>query len=152
MTTKFDQACNVIHCLLKALDLNGFTPNLTSNLYPVEFDQSNKKVCIRFVPKKSTGGSGNKPSSSRGGNGSHGVFTKATPKKDGKAYCRFPGLQHPSSFTNITTPQWMRDITPPQVSQGLEGLLRQQEEKEEEGCEPCREELSHKACKDGGHR
>ena len=35
MTTKFDQACNVIHCLLKALDLNGFTPNLTSNLCPV---------------------------------------------------------------------------------------------------------------------
>ena len=40
MTTKFDQACNVIHCLLKALDLNGFTPNLTSNLCSVEFDRA----------------------------------------------------------------------------------------------------------------
>ena len=32
----------------------------------------------------------------------------------------------------------MRDIPPPQ---GLKGLLRQKEEKEEEGCEPCQEEL-----------
>ena len=35
MTTKFDQACNVIHCLLKALDLSGFTPNLRGvKFYP----------------------------------------------------------------------------------------------------------------------
>ena len=41
------------------------------------------------------------------------------------------------------TPQHTRDIPPPQVPQGLEeGLIRQQEEKEEEeGCEPCQEEL-----------
>ena len=31
-------------------------------------------------------------------------------------------------------PQWMRDIPPPQVLQGLEGLIRQKEE--EEGHEP----------------
>ena len=36
----------------------------------------------------------------------------------------------------------MRDILPPQVPQGLEeGLIRQQEEKEEKGCKPCQEEL-----------
>ena len=35
----------------------------------------------------------------------------------------------------------MRGIPPPQVPQGLEeGLVRQQEEKEE-GCKPCQEEL-----------
>ena len=39
-------------------------------------------------------------------------------------------------------PQWMRDVLPPQVPQGLKGLLRQQEEEEEEeGCEPCQEKL-----------
>ena len=43
-----------------------------------------KKVCIGFIPKNSTGGSGGKPSS-RGGDGSHGGSTKATPKKDRKA-------------------------------------------------------------------
>ena len=36
MTTKFDQTCNVIHCLLKALDLNGLTPNLTGQIRPVK--------------------------------------------------------------------------------------------------------------------
>ena len=35
----------------------------------------------------------------------------------------------------------MRDVLPPQVPQGLEGLLRQEEEEEEEGHEPCQEEL-----------
>ena len=33
----------------------------------------------------------------------------------------------------------MRDVLPPQVPQGLEGLIRQQEE--EEGCEPFQVEL-----------
>ena len=33
--------------------------------------------------------------------------------------------------------QWMRDVLLPQVPQGIEGLLWQ----EEEGCEPCQEEL-----------
>ena len=46
---------------------------------------NHKKVCIGLVPKKSTGGSGSKPSSGRGSNSSHGGFSKATPKKDGKA-------------------------------------------------------------------
>ena len=47
---------------------------------------NHKKVCIGLVPKKSTGGSGGKPSSSRGGgNSSHRGSSKATPKKDGKA-------------------------------------------------------------------
>ena len=46
---------------------------------------NHKKVCIRLIPKKSTGGSGSKPSSGGGGNSSHGGSSKATPKKDGKA-------------------------------------------------------------------
>ena len=50
MTTKFDQACNVIHCLLKALDLNGFTPNLTSNLCPVKLGVNP----LRLRPPNST--------------------------------------------------------------------------------------------------
>ena len=46
---------------------------------------NHKKMCIGLIPKKSIGSSGGKPSSGRGGNGSHGGSTKATPKKDGKA-------------------------------------------------------------------
>ena len=45
-----------------------------------------KKVCLRFVTKKPVTGSDSKPSSSGGGDGSHGGFTRATPKKnDSKA-------------------------------------------------------------------
>ena len=47
---------------------------------------NHKKVCIRFVAKKSAAGSDSKPSSGRGGDGSHGDSTRATPKKrDSKA-------------------------------------------------------------------
>ena len=46
---------------------------------------NHKKVCIGLIPKKSTGGSGGKPSSSGGSDGSHGGPSKATSKKDGKA-------------------------------------------------------------------
>ena len=46
---------------------------------------NHKRVCIGFVTKKSTMGSDCKPSSSRGGDGSHGSSTKAAPKKNGKA-------------------------------------------------------------------
>ena len=46
---------------------------------------NHKKVCIGFITKKSAAGSDGKPSSSRGGDGSHGSSTKATSKKDSKA-------------------------------------------------------------------
>ena len=46
---------------------------------------NHKKVCIRFITKKSAAGSDGKPNSGGGGNGSHGSSTKATPKKNGKA-------------------------------------------------------------------
>ena len=46
---------------------------------------NHKKVYIGFVAKKSAAASDVKPSSSRGGDGSHSSSTKATPKKDSKA-------------------------------------------------------------------
>ena len=46
---------------------------------------NHKKVCIRFIAKKPATGSDGKPSSGRGGNGSRGSSTRATPKKDSKA-------------------------------------------------------------------
>ena len=47
---------------------------------------NHKKVCIRFITKKSATGSDSKPTSRGGGNGSHGDSTRATPKKrDSKA-------------------------------------------------------------------
>ena len=46
---------------------------------------NHKKVCLRFA-KKPAAGSESKPSSGRGGNGSHGGSTRAIPKKkDSKA-------------------------------------------------------------------
>ena len=46
---------------------------------------NHKKVCIRFVAKKSAAGFDGKPSSGGGGDGSRSGSTKATPKKDSKA-------------------------------------------------------------------
>ena len=50
MTTKFDQACNVIHCLLKALDLNGFTPNLRGGqiLSPPQSNLTGHKLLVKL--------------------------------------------------------------------------------------------------------
>ena len=42
---------------------------------------NHKKVCLGFVTKKPAAGSHSKPSSSRGGDGSHSSSTRATPKK-----------------------------------------------------------------------
>ena len=42
---------------------------------------NHKKVCLRLVSRKSTGGSDGKPRSSRGGNSSNRGSSKATPKK-----------------------------------------------------------------------
>ena len=83
---------------------------------------NHKKVCIGLIPKRSTRGSSSKPSSDRGGNGS----TKATPKKDGKAPATDSkgSSAPPACLADITKLQWMRDIPPPQVPQGLKGLLR----------------------------
>ena len=45
---------------------------------------THKKVCLRLTSRKTTRVPDSKPSSGRG-NSSHGVSSKATPKKDGKA-------------------------------------------------------------------
>ena len=42
---------------------------------------NHKKVCIGFIAKKPATGSDGKPSSSGGGNGSHGASTRATPRR-----------------------------------------------------------------------
>ena len=52
---------------------------------------------------------------------------------------RLLGLQHPTCLADTTILQWMRAIPPRQVLQGLEGLIRWQEE--EEGCKAHQEEL-----------
>ena len=70
-----------------------------------------------------------------------GVLPRLPPRRMARLLPQTPRLQHPSCLADITTLQWMRDIPPPQVPQGLKGLLRQKEEKEEEGHEHCQEEL-----------
>ena len=60
---------------------------------------NHKKVCLGFT-KKSAAGSDSKPSSGRGGDGSHGSSTRATlKKKDSKAFAansQGSGAQTPS--------------------------------------------------------
>ena len=87
---------------------------------------NHKKVCIGLIPKKSTGGSGSKPSSGRGGNGSHGGSTKATPKKDGKA--------------------------PTTDSQGSSALPASQTSPHHSGRETSHHHKSHKDSKDSGEK
>ena len=97
---------------------------------------NHKKVCIGLVPRKSTRGSGGKPSRGGGGNGSHGGSTKATSKKDGKAPTA--DSQGSSAPPALQTSPCCSGRETSHHLQGLKGLLRQ---KEEEGCEPCQEEL-----------
>ena len=51
---------------------------------------NHKKVCIRFIPKKSTGGSGSKPSSGGGGNGSHGILARLLPRRMARLPLQIP--------------------------------------------------------------
>ena len=58
---------------------------------------NHKKVCLRFFTKKPATGSDSKPSSGRGGDGSHGSSTRATPKKkDSKLPLQTPRAPAPS--------------------------------------------------------
>ena len=99
---------------------------------------NHKKVCIGLIPKKSTRGSGCKPSS-RGAMAAMRVLAQLLPRR--MACSRLPGLQCPSHFADITMPWWMRDVPPPQVHQGLKGLWQKNEKEEEEECKPYQKEL-----------
>ena len=109
---------------------------------------NHKKVCIGFITKKSTTGSDGKPSSSGGGNSSHGSSTKATPKKNGKA---------PTAGSQGTSTQPASQTSP--CRSGREASHHHKSHKDskdssgekKKDASPAGKNSSHKACKDGGH-
>ena len=110
---------------------------------------NHKKVCIGLVPKKSTRGSGGKPSGG-GGDGSHRGSTKATPKKDGKApttdsqgSSAAPALQTSPCRSGRETSHCHKSHKDSKDSSG--------KKKKKKAASPARKSSSHKACKDGGH-
>ena len=110
---------------------------------------NHKKVCIGFITKKSTTGSDGKPSSSEGGNGSHGSSTKATPKKDGKASATdsqgsstLPALQTSPRHSGRETSHHHKSHKDSKDSSG----------EKKKDASPARKSSSQKVCKDGGRR
>ena len=110
---------------------------------------NHKKVCIVSITKKSAAGSDGKPSSGRGGNGSHGGSTKATPKKDGKA----PAADSQGSSTPLAL-----QTSPCRSGQEVSCHHKSHKDSKDSSGEkkkdtsPTGKSSSHKAHKDGGHR
>ena len=112
---------------------------------------NHKKVCIRLVPKKSTAGSGGKPSSSGGGDGSCEGSTKATPKKDGKA----PATDSQGSSAlpaSQTSPHHSGQETSHhhKSHKDSKDCSGKKKKKKKKDASPARKSSSHKARKDGG--
>ena len=110
-----------------------------------------KKVCIGLIPKKSTGGSGSKPSG-RGGDGSHGGSTKTTPKKDGKV----PTADSQGSSTtpaSQTSPHHSERETSchhKSHKDSKDSSGEKKKKKKKKDMSPAKKSSSHKVCKDGG--
>ena len=111
---------------------------------------NHKKVCIRLIPKKSTGGSGGKPSSG-GGDGIHGGSSKATPKKDSKA----PAADSQGSSTLPAL-----QTSPCHSGQEMSHCHKSHKDSKDSGekkkkkkkdASPAEKRSSHEACKDSGH-
>ena len=110
---------------------------------------NHKKVCIRLIPKKSTRGSGTKPSSGGGGDGSLGGPSKATPKKDGKA----PAADSQGSSAlpaSQTSPCHSGRETFCCQKSHKDSKDSGKKKKKKKDVSPARKSSSHKACKDGG--
>ena len=111
---------------------------------------NHKKVCIGFVTKKSAAGSDVKPSSGRGGDGSCGSSTKATPKKDGKAPAAdsqgsstLPASQTSPCCSGQETSHCHKSHKDSKDSSG-------EKKKKKKDASPAGKSSSHKAHKDGG--
>ena len=113
---------------------------------------NHKKVCHGFI-KKPAAGSDSKPSSSGGGNGSHGSSTRAKPKKkDSKA----PTANSQGSSTQPAS-QTMPCRSGREMSHHYKShkdskkdLSGDKKKKNKKDVSPARKNSGHKACKDGG--
>ena len=112
---------------------------------------NHKKVCLRFITKKPAIGSDSKPSSGRGGNGSHGSSTWAIPKKkdskaptaDSQGSCAQPASQMLPCHSGRETSHHHKSH---KDSKNLSGNKK----KKKKDVSPARKSSSHKVCKDGG--
>ena len=112
---------------------------------------NHKKVCIRLIPKKSTGGSGSKPSSGGGDNSSHEGYSKATPKNDGKAPAtNSQGSSAPPA--SQTSPCHSGQETSHHHKSHKNSKDSGKKKKKKKDASPARKSSSHKACKDSGRR
>ena len=114
---------------------------------------NHKKVCLGFITKKPASGSDSKPSSSRGGDGSHSGSTRATPKKkdseapatDSQGSSTQPASQTMPCYSGQETSRHHKSHKDSKDSSG------DKKKKKKKEVSPTRQSSSHKACKDGGH-
>ena len=114
---------------------------------------NHKKVCLRFIAKKPAAGSDSKPSSGRGGDGSHGSSTRATPKEkdfkapatDSQGSSTPPALQTAASHSECETSHHHKS------HKDLKKDLSGDEKKKKKDASPARKSSRHKTHKDGGH-
>ena len=111
---------------------------------------NHKKVCIGLIPRKSTRGSGGKPSSGRGGDGSCRGSSKATQKKDSKAPTA--DSQGSSTLSALQTSPCCsgREMSQCHKSHKDSKDSGKKKKKKKKDASPAGKSSSHKACKDGG--
>ena len=110
---------------------------------------NHKKVCLRLISRKSTRGSDGKPSSSRGGDSSHGGSSKATPKKDGKAPAADCQSSSAPPASQPSPHHSGRDTSCCHKSHKNSKDLGEKKKKKKD-MSPARKNSSHKAHKDSG--
>ena len=113
---------------------------------------NHKKVCLRFITKKPAAGSVSKPSSSRGGDGSHSGSTRATPrKKDSKAPdANSQGSStHPASQTAPCHSGQEMSHHHKSHKDSKKGPSGNKKKKKKKDLSPARKSSGHKVCKDG---
>ena len=111
---------------------------------------NHKKVCLGFVTKKPAAGSDSKPSSGRGGDGSHGGSTRAAPKKDSKA----PVTNSQGSSAQPASqmvPRCSRRETSCHHKSHKDSSGDKKKKKKKDAS-PARKSFSHKVHKDSGQR
>ena len=114
---------------------------------------NHKKVCIKFITKKSAADSASKPSSGGGGNGSHGNSTRSTPKrrnpKASATYSQGSSTQPTSQSSLHYSGQEMschhKSHKDSKDSSG------EKKTKKKKDTSPTRWGSSQKVCQDGGH-
>ena len=110
---------------------------------------NHKKVHLRFA-KKPAAGSDSKPSSGRGGDGSHGGSTRATPKKKDSKVPTVDSQGSSAQTASQTMPHHSgREKSHKSHKDSKKDSSGDKKKKKKEDVSPTRKGSSHKAYKDG---